>query len=345
MGLGFLSKYSAVFQIVCWGIFFALWPPARKHLRRAGPWLGLLITMLCALPVLIWNAQHDWVTLEHVASNAGRNEPWRPTLRFFWDFVISQAALLHPIFFVAMLWAMIAFWRNARRHPLRLFFFCMGAPVFLGYMLFSFYKRVFPNWIVPAVLPVFCLMLIYWDERWRDGVRAVRAWLAAGLASGFVAVILLHDTNLIAKFTGYRLPADKDPLRRVRAWSDTAGAVGEARERVLSEGKEVFIIGSHYGLVGQLSFYLPEAKRVVRDSPLVYYRTTTRPRNQFFFWPGYQNRKGQNAIYVQETKRPHMPPAELSQEFESVEDLGLREIKYRGRVFRTVQLFACRNLR
>src|SRR5262249_26456774 len=29
MGLAFLSKYSSLFQIGCWGIFFWLWKPAR----------------------------------------------------------------------------------------------------------------------------------------------------------------------------------------------------------------------------------------------------------------------------------------------------------------------------
>jgi len=346
MGLGFLSKYSALFQLVCWAIFFALWPPARKHLRRAGPWLALLITAFCTVPVLIWNAQHDWITLEHVASNARRNDPWQPALPFFWEFLGVQAGLLHPVFFVAMLWALIAVWRQGRQNPLLLFFFSMGAPVFLGYMLFSFYKRVFPNWIVPAVLPLFCLMVAYWEERWREGARWVRPWLAVALISGFFAVIIAHESNLISKLSGYRLPPDLDWLRRVRAWSETARVVGRAREeQLLADSKDVFIIGSHYGLVGQISFYLPEAKKGIPNSPLVYYRTTSRPKNQFYFWPGYQHRKGQNAIYVREARQPQMPPKELLQEFESVTDLGLREIKYRGRVFRTIQLFACRNLR
>ena len=35
----------------------------------------------------------------------------------------------------------------------------------------------------------------------------------------------------------------------------------------------------------------------------------------------------------------------IRNEFESVTDLGMYEIKHRGRVFRRVQLYACRNLR
>src|SRR5258706_4790432 len=41
MGLGFLSKYTELFQLLCWVVFFALWKPARIHLRRPGPWLAL----------------------------------------------------------------------------------------------------------------------------------------------------------------------------------------------------------------------------------------------------------------------------------------------------------------
>ena len=77
---------------------------------------------------------------------------------------------------------------------------------------------------------------------------------------GFAAVMLGHDTNLLRKLTGRRLPVNQDPLHRVREWSDVARVVGEARQELLAEGKPVFIIGDHYGLVGEISFYLPEAK-------------------------------------------------------------------------------------
>ena len=195
------------------------------------------------------------------------------------------------------------------------------------------------------MVPLFCLMVVYWERRWREGLRPVKTFLSAGLVLGFVAVVLAHDTNLIAKFTGYKLPPQIDPLRRVRGWTETARVVGQAQQALRAEGKDVFIIGAHYGLVGQISFYLPEAKARVRDAPLVYYRASARPKNQFYFWPGYLDRKGQSAIYVQEARRPVPPPADLTDQFEAVQDLGLHQIKYRGRVFRTLQLFACRNLR
>jgi membrane-associated phospholipid phosphatase len=356
LGLSFLSKYSALFQIVCWLLFFALWKPARQHLRRPGPYLALLIVALCTLPVIIWNAQHDWITVHHVADNAGRAEPWQPSLRYFWDFIGSQAALLNPVFFLGMVWAMFAMWRSAetRRNPLLLFLFCMGAPVWLGYLGFTAWKRVFPNWIAPSIVPLFLLAILFWYQRWTESRRFLKPALIMGVVLGTIAVVLLHDTNLIGKVAGKKLPAEKDPLRRVRAWKETARTVGDARQKFLAEGKPVFIIGDHYGLTGEISFYLPEAKAAVgSDKPLAYYLSSDYPRNQIYFWPEYRyrtHRKGENAIYVREVRLidPKLKPAPetLRNEFASVEDLGIFDVKYRdSRVFRRIQLFACRDLK
>ena len=137
-----------------------------------------------------------------------------------------------------------------------------------------------------------------------------------------------------------------------------------------TEGKETFIIGDHYGITGEMSFYLPEAKKRIQQTPLVYYRTTSYPKNQFYFWPGYESRKGQNAIYVQQidppklqrgwiwkwlggektleiesASQPEAPPKEILDQFKSVTDLGIKEISYRKRVFRRVQVFECRDLK
>jgi len=349
MGLGFLSKYTELFQLLCWAVFFVLWPPARQHLRRPGPYLALLVQLLCALPVLIWNAQHDWITVSHVADDAGARSAWKPTLKYLIEFVGAEAGLLNPVFFVATVWAAIGFWRRGRHNPRLVYFFSMGAPIFLAYLGHSLRGRVLPNWIAPSVLPLFCVMVIYWDTKWRLGAAKLKPWLIAGLALGFVLVALAHDTNLVPRLTGWRLPVNQDPLHRVREWSEVARVAGDARKELLAEGKPVFIIAGHYGLVGTISLYLPEAKEVVTKEPLVYSQTSPTPENQFYYWPGYKDRKGQNAIYVRELDRdrtydPPVPPA-LEQEFESVTLLGVRDVLYHGRVLRPLQLYACRGLR
>jgi membrane-associated phospholipid phosphatase len=350
MGLGFLSKYTELFQLLCWLVMFVLWPPARKQLKRPGPYLALVINVICALPVLVWNSQHNWITVTHVAQNAGAGHPWHPTLKYLGEFIGSEFGLLNPIFFVFMIWATFAFWKRGRHNPYLVYFFSMGAPLVVAYLLQSFRGRVLPNWIAPAVLPLFCLMVIYWDGQFRLGARWVQDWLKAGLILGAFMVVLGHDTNLVKKITGHYLPVKLDPLHRVREWDQVARTVDGARQQLLTEGKPVFIIADHYGLTGEISFYLPEARKSVTETPLVYYQTSSVPENQFYFWPGYLDRKGENAIYVRELDRdnpsPFAAPQRLQQEFESVTDLGITNVMYHESfLLRPLQLFACRGVR
>jgi membrane-associated phospholipid phosphatase len=345
MGLGFLSKAVALFQLLCWVVFFVLHPPSRSQLRRPGPWLALLVNALCTLPVLIWNAQHGWITASHLANRGGLDQKWNFEPRFLFEFIGAELGLLHPIFLILVVWAAVAFWKNRPRSPLLVYAFSMGAPLFLFYLLYTVRARVQPNWIVPAIIPLFMLAAVYWEQRYRDGLHSVKTWLIAGLAFGAPVIIVFHDTNLVRKLTTVALPVKADPLRRVREGSGLARVVGTERARLAAEGKPAFIIGGHYGLVGLLSFYLPEARAVVKTDPLVFYQSSDVPLNQFYFWPGYGARKGQNAIYVSPSGIPSKPPARLVGEFAEVRDLGMRDVEYRGRVMRRVQLFECRELR
>ncbi|PYJ03496.1 MAG: hypothetical protein DME25_12080, partial [Verrucomicrobia bacterium] len=257
--------------------------------------------MLATTPVLVWNWQHDWVTLRHVSDNAKLDKPWHPTLGFFFDFAGQEAGLLNPVFFGAILVAVCRFWPRAGSRPLLLYFFAMGAPVFFGYWLYTFHSRVQANWIAPSVLPLVGLMAMYWEQRWREGVSGVKRWLVAGLCLGAAVVLVFHETDLLYRIARLHLPPDKDPLRRVRAISGMARAVGQARQDLLAEGKETFIIAAHYGPASQITFYLPEARLGLPGSPLAYVRAAKVPKNQFFFWPEYRYqdfRKGQNAIFV-----------------------------------------------
>ncbi|MFO1478491.1 MAG: glycosyltransferase family 39 protein, partial [Verrucomicrobiota bacterium] len=371
MGLGFLSKYTELFQLLCWIVFFWLCRPARAHLRRPGPWLALAINFACTAPVLVWNAQRHWVTVTHVAERAGAGHGWKPAdaLRYFTEFIGGETGVLNPVFFIAAIWAAIAFWRRFRNDARLVFLFSMSAPLFLAYLLWSFRSRTLPNWIVPSVIPAYSLMTFYWETRWREGVRAVRTWWISGLAVGLVMVVFLHNFDLTKTFTGRPVPSTLDPTGRLKGAPAMAAVVDQARQTLSLEGKPVFVIGDHYATSGLLSFYLPEARTNNFDRPLVYYRTSETPDNQFYFWPGYrEQRRGENALFIRQVGLPSLKPGWyqdwrhggtnlwnapqlrpapeiLFKEFDSVTNLGLYPVLYRGRLYHTVQIFECRNLK
>ena len=352
MALSFLSKYITPFQVLGWIVFFSLWKPARTQLRRPGPWLALGVAALGAVPVLLWNQQHDWIAIRHNVERAGLAHEWRFNPNFAVDFLVAEFGLLNPIFCVAAIWAVVATWRRHRHDPLRLFLLSMSVPIFVIYLFWTLRARVHPNWPAPAILPLLALMALHWEERLRATAHpAIKRWLVAGVALGFVVVVLLHDTGLITKLTGKTIPHQKDPLARARGWSAAAQIVEAERQKLSAEsGRPVFVIGAHYGITSELSFYIPESRARVAagEEARVYYQSSDRPENQFYFWPSYTHHKGAHAIYAQIVKssaQPGPPPARLVKEFASVTDLGVREVVAHGKVLRTIQLFACRELR
>lgn len=367
LGLGFLCKYTAAMQLVCWAIFLALHPPARAHLKKAGPWLALAVFAICTTPVIIWNTQHDWITLHDVGGDAGLHKAWHPTLNYFFEFTGIEFGLLNPIFFIAALWAMAIAWRRRAEKPLWGFLLCMGAPVFLGHWLFAFHSRVQPNWIAAAVPPMFCLMGACWSE----SKMRIRPWLTTALVLGIGASAVLYDSDLIGRIFPAKLPGDVDFSHRLRGWRETALAIESERAQF---DPQAFIIADHYGPTGLYSFYSPAAHdAAITPTPLVYCLDSDMPINQFPFWDQYnyrEHRRGENALFVlrldpyklesgwvwkwlageqighRQVPLPRAVPERIAAEFESVTNLGVREIKIRdGRVFQRVQLFGCYHLK
>lgn len=367
-GLGCLSKWTNYLQPICWLLFFLLWPAAWAHLRKPGPYLALLIMGLSCVPVLCWMQQHQWITLEHIATDGQLDKAWTKTYVF--QFLGEQAGVLHPLFFAAAMWAAIAFWKQGRRDPIQLFLFCMGGPLYFGCFFFSWHTHVQPNWIAPAVIPLFCLMAIYWSRRWSERSAFLQPFLTSGIALGVVFVVFLHAPGLVNKLLHRKLPPKLDMLRRVHGWKEMARMVGQERQKLAEGGVAPFVIAEHYGFTSQLSFYMPDAKRAVNDEAVVYFVATSHPLNQFYFWPNYLQRKGQNAIFVREVDRPALrpgwfskwwhqdpdiflpdypqalsAPTSITRQFESVTNLGVHDVVFDGAILRRFQVIECFHLR
>ena len=202
-------------------------------------------------------------------------------------------------------------------------------------------------------------------------MRVLKCLLVCGLIFGAVAVFILHEPQLVNKVLHRALPAKLDLLRRVSGWKGSGQAAGGARSRLERLGGEpAFIICEHYGFTSQITFYLPDAKRLVRSDPLVFFEAGGPPQNQFYFWPSYLDRKGQNAIFVRQVDPPALrpdwlarwwhhdpnllildypparpPPPAIQRQFESFTDLGFRDIVVNGNIVRRVQLIECHHLR
>ena len=96
VGIGFLAKYAMFLWFVGLLGFLVLDPHCRRQLKSAGPWLALVIALAFTTPVILWNARHGWVSLQHVAHQTGASGGSLRQGNFF-EFLASQIGLLGPL--------------------------------------------------------------------------------------------------------------------------------------------------------------------------------------------------------------------------------------------------------
>jgi len=140
VGVGILAKYTMVLFLPSVGLFLLTTPLLRHHLLRRGFWLMCVVAASCCLPILVWNVQHDWVTVRHLLGLSGLHDPADEGgihLLGPLKYVGGQFALLLGYWFVAWLLAMIAHRPTVESDPHARYLWWLSAPMFLVFLAFS----------------------------------------------------------------------------------------------------------------------------------------------------------------------------------------------------------------
>ncbi|MEX2212771.1 MAG: glycosyltransferase family 39 protein [Phycisphaeraceae bacterium] len=278
IGIGMLFKYTIAVLIV--GII-AFMIVGRRSIRfRLGPALGALgVLLLCMSPVVIWNAQHDWITVKHLIGRmnlpggdevitnknaAGFGFKW--ALRMLGD----QLAILNitVIVFILAVRRRSAATANSGppsssgRFPAFTLMVCLALPILLMYLGISFISKIQANWPLPGYATLLVLVAVVVSEttdRRAGLVRWWRAWVTLGLAI-FLGSLALAPIIRSAPVTALR-EANEGIDRAIERLTENSEAaarlqpvIEDLRRRT---GKEPMVIAGHYMLTAQMAFYLP----------------------------------------------------------------------------------------
>jgi hypothetical protein len=268
VGLGTLAKYTMVLWVPALGLFLLTTPVYRRLLRMPGFWTAIAVAATCCVPVLVWNARHDWSGLRHVGGQAGVRET--TGIRWFGPFVFlaTQAALLLGFWFLAWLAALSANrpWRRDRGagHGAA-YLWWMSAVVFGVFLLFSLVTAEEPNWPVAAYVSGVVLIVAWLDGQLRSGRRGLTPAVVAACLLGLVVTTFMHRSTsvhpILARISGpptaeRPLPVRRlDPTCRLRGWRTLAGAVDHLRHDLRAEGVEPILAAGSWTLPGELAFY------------------------------------------------------------------------------------------
>jgi 4-amino-4-deoxy-L-arabinose transferase-like glycosyltransferase/membrane-associated phospholipid phosphatase len=296
IGFGLLTKYTMAFFYLC--IFLFLLSKERRLLFAKGPYVAIIISLLVFSPVVLWNAEHDWVTLRHTAGQANIEEGFTITIMRFLEFTGSQFGVISPLLLVLMA---ISIWK-LRRQREGAFLFWFSTPVIAFFILKSLQGKVQANWAMPGYITGIISFSAFYKNFYSEG-RGKKLLITSAILLSVVLTSIAHYPSIL------NLPVKKDPTSRLRGWKELGEEVTKIYDEI-SVKRPVFIFSDRYQVSSELAFY-------VKGHPITYCIVHKRRMNQYDLWPGFQNLLHYDAIFVRigNTRLPK----EVEEAFEKIE--------------------------
>ena len=332
LGLAFASKYTSILLPIGVTIAVIARSSLRARLAEPGPYLACVVATLVFLPVLLWNADHDWVSLgfqlRHGLGAPRRPDPWAP-LKRIGDLIGGQAGLVSPILFVLLA---IATARSLRRLASDAAFVLAVVAAF-GFFFFCYSatrQRVEANWPALAYIPAIALLgALDWSSR-------ARGWLRAGAWLGAILSVLIY---LHAAFSLLPIAPRRDPVARAAGWEELA-RVATSRPRA-DTARPSWLAADRYQEAAELAFYAPA-------HPTVFSMNLSGRGNQYDLWPRFPDlaRPGDDLLLVvDEGNEMHGTVARLAPYFVDVRRDTLVELRNRRGVVAQRRLWVLREWR
>ncbi len=325
LGLASLSKYQAApfgFGLL---LYLVSVPGRGRVLLHPAPWTGALITLAIFSPVLIWNAQHGWVSFGYQGGrglaqgglhvgNALAN-------------AAGQAVWILPWIFVPLAIAVWQALRAGRKRERSWYCLCLGLPTIALFTVIPLWgDRGLPHWPMSGWLVLYPILGAYLDGLVARKEAAPRRWAIASAALLVVLAVIAvgHAATGYGKLLFPAAFAHGDPALEAVAWTPLRA---ELKARGYLDRNDVFVIAPNWMDAGRIDQALDGA------IPVTVFGALTEAKN-FDFRDDPKSWLGRDALVIGRTITPDKE-TRLRRYFQSVEELppvsfgrsGMREVE------------------
>jgi hypothetical protein len=262
LGLAALSKYQAATVGLGLGLFLLTTRRGRRHLATPWPYLAGALVLVTASPVLVWNAQHAWISFTF---QGARGAPRHLTPMGPFIGLLGQAALLSPWVAVPLVWAG---WRAVRAGPAQdrawLCLLMAGAPTIVLFTLLPLFgSKILPHWPMPGWLMLFPVLgdalarsRQAWPARW--------AAISAGLLLVFWVLAVSDAATAWVRDAFPRLFPKTDPTYEAVDWSRLRAQLDRAG---LLRRPGQFVVAAEWNEAGKIDQAVGDIDPVLVFSP------------------------------------------------------------------------------
>ncbi len=255
IGLGMMTKYTMAFLAV--GVVAGvLLTYLRRDLRTPWLWLGAGVALLIFLPNLLWQMQHDFISLTFLQSIHARDIAWGRTDDFLVEqLYVTAAPFVIPIWVTGLLW--LAFAEAGRRfRPLAWMFV---VPFVL--ILIQRGRGYYTGAAYPMLLAAGAVAIEEWlatrrpmTRRWVRGATVVALTLSvllAGMVTLPVAPVNSALWDVAIEVNG--------EFAEMLGWPELAAEVARIYQTLSPEEQaQTGLFAMNYGEKGALALYGPQ---------------------------------------------------------------------------------------
>ena len=258
IGLAFLSKYTGVFIWVGIGLYILVFD--RKKLRDPWLYVAALITVICTLPVVLWNWQNDFVSF---GFHSGRVSLFsKPNMAYFGTEIGGEALYNNPINFVLAIVAVISYFRGKLDgdSTVQRLVICTALPLIVLFWFFALTRPTLPHWNSPAynmLIILSAIMLSRSGQKTPKPIIASVALLAMVLVLGIVEI----KTGIVPldKHTETEKLGRDDFTLDMYGWRKFGKEFKNLREKAVDEGvmsTDCGIIAHKWFPLANLDYYV-----------------------------------------------------------------------------------------
>jgi dolichol-phosphate mannosyltransferase len=271
LGLGLLSKYTIGLLAISAFIFMLLDARSRLWFRRFEPYGAALLACAIFSPVLVWNAQNQWISFAFQTSRRLAEHP-----RFqFHKLLGSWILLLTPTGMAATAVLLLgdaptSAGRDESDEKRRAWrFIQVTALVPLAvFVLFSLRHEVKVDWTGAPLLAALPLLAFGLTHSGPKVITRVRAWIRATWVPTIVILLLFYGFGLYflafgIQGLGYSKHSEWMPV----GWREFGTEINRIADGIdKTDGADPLIIGmDRYAIASELAFYSPDHVKAVSE--------------------------------------------------------------------------------
>jgi 4-amino-4-deoxy-L-arabinose transferase-like glycosyltransferase len=261
VGLGLQAKYAMLYFFVCTALA-AMWlEPVRQGLAKGRSVLATIVALIVIAPNIVWNARNGFVTATHTAENARFDAADLFNLDELFEFIFGQAAVIGPLIFLIVIWALWRAWRRGSGlSDEDKFLIAYILPPFVFISAIAFISRANANWAAVAY-PAIVLLVTGSLFSSVKGRRTLALATAVNIAIGAAMVLVVSLAPDIANsFKG---------VRTARAWEETAREIALRAAPQPGEPPFTAVMVDDRATYYELAYYWREARRLGAPLPPV----------------------------------------------------------------------------